>query len=100
MKSGAQWSSSEETSWLQLVMHLAVGNLGKYLRVQFFIGSLLQMVKANNFDRDLCRTFIVQFSCRKMKSLFARITSEKLLLDLKVGNIAFVSLFRQSLDNP
>ena len=46
--------------------------LKKYSRVEFFIGSLLQMVKANDFDRDECRTFIVQFPCRKTKTfLFA-----------------------------
>ena len=36
------------------------------------------MVKANDFDKDECRTFIVQFPCRKMKTfLFAQIISEK-----------------------
>ena len=50
----------------------------KYPRVEFFIGSLLQIPKANDFDRDGCRTFILQFHCRKMKTfLFARIISEK-----------------------
>ena len=52
--------------------------LQKYPRIEFFIGYLLQMLKANDFDRDGCRTFIVQFPCRKMKTfLFARIISEK-----------------------
>ena len=37
------------------------------------------MLKANDFDRDGCRIFIVQFPCRKMKTfLFARIISEKI----------------------
>ena len=37
------------------------------------------MLKANVFDRDGCRTFIVQFPCRKMKTFsFARIISEKI----------------------
>ena len=73
----------------------------KYLKVEFFIGSLLKMFKANNFDRDRCRTFIVQFPCRKVKSfcLFESF-QKKLLLDLKVENIAFASLLRQSLDDP
>ena len=32
------------------------------------------MLKANDFDRDGCRTFIVLFPCRKMKTfLFTRI---------------------------
>ena len=52
--------------------------LQKYPRVEFFIGSLLQMPKANDFERDECRTFIVQFPCRKMKTfLFARVIAEK-----------------------
>ena len=52
--------------------------LQKYPRFEFFIGSLLQMLKANDFDRDGCSTFIVQFPYRKMKAfLFARIISEK-----------------------
>ena len=50
--------------------------LQKYPRIEFFIGYLLQMLKANDFNRDGCRTFIVQFTCRKMKTfLFARIIS-------------------------
>ena len=53
--------------------------LQKYPRVEFFIGSLLQMLKANDFDRDGCRTFIVQFPCRKMKtSMFSQIISKKI----------------------
>ena len=37
------------------------------------------MFKANDFDRDGGRTFIVQFPCPKMKSfLFAQIVSEKI----------------------
>ena len=52
--------------------------LHKYPMIEFFIGYLLQMLKANDFHRDGCRTFIVQFPCRKMKTfLFARIISEK-----------------------
>ena len=52
--------------------------LQKYPTLKFFIGSPLQMLKANVFDRDGCRTFIVQFPCRKMKIfLFARNISEK-----------------------
>ena len=43
------------------------------------VGSLLQILKANDFNRDGCITFIVQFPCRKMKTfLFARIISEKI----------------------
>ena len=101
-KNRTLWSSFKETSWLQIAMHLAVGNLGKYPRDQFFIGSLLQMLKANYFDRDGCRTLIVQLPCQKMKSfLFAQIILEKkVLLDLKVGNITFFSLLRESLDDP
>ena len=46
--------------------------------VEFFIEPLLQMLKANDFDRDGWRTFTVQFPCQKMKSfLFSRIISEK-----------------------
>ena len=37
-------------------------------RIEFFIGYLLQMLKANDFNRDGCRTFIVQFPCWKMKT--------------------------------
>ena len=52
--------------------------LQKYPRVEFFKGPLLQMLKANDFNRDGCRTFIVQLPCWKMKtSLFAWIISEK-----------------------
>ena len=52
--------------------------LQKYARVAIFIGCVLQMLKANDFNRDGCRTFIVQFPCRKMKTfLSARIISEK-----------------------
>ena len=47
--------------------------LQKYPRIEFFIGYLLQMLQANDFDRDECGTFIVQFPCRKMKTfLLAR----------------------------
>ena len=50
----------------------------KYPMVEFFTGSLLQMLKANDFNRDRCRIFIMQFPCRKLKTfLFARIISEK-----------------------
>ena len=53
--------------------------LQKYPRVEIFIGSLLQMLKANDFDRDGCRTFVVQFPCQKMKTFwFARIILEKI----------------------
>ena len=58
--------------------HHHQGVVQKYPKVEFFIGSLLQIFKANDFDRDGCRTFIVQFPCRKMKSiLFAQIISGK-----------------------
>ena len=54
--------------WLYVIL------LQKYPRIEFFIGYLLQMLWANDFDRDGCRTFIVQFPCQKMKTfLFARI---------------------------
>ena len=54
-------------------------HLQKYPRIEFFIGSLLQMLKANDFNRDGCRTFFVQFPCRKMKTfLFGQIISEKI----------------------
>ena len=57
--------------WLQVILQ-------KYLKVDFSVGSMLQMLKANDFDRDGCRTFIVQFPCGKMNFfLFARIISEK-----------------------
>ena len=47
--------------------------------VEFFLGFLLQILKANDFDRDGCRTFIVQFPCQKIKTLlFARIILEKI----------------------
>ena len=50
-----------------------------YPRVEFLIGSLLPILKANDFNRDGCRTLIIQFPCRKMKSfLFAQIISEKI----------------------
>ena len=42
--------------------------LQKYPRIEFSLGYLLQMVKANDFDRDGCRTFIMQFPCHKMKT--------------------------------
>ena len=36
------------------------------------------MLKANDFDKNGCRTFIVQFPCRKMKAfLYARVIAEK-----------------------
>ena len=58
--------------WLYLLLQ-------KYPKVEFFIRYLLQMLKANDFDRDGCRIFIVQFPCWKMKTfLFARIISEKI----------------------
>ena len=60
--------------WLYLL-------LKKYCRVEFLIGFLLQLLKANDFDRDGCRKFIVQFPWWKMKTfLFARVIAEKLLL--------------------
>ena len=37
------------------------------------------MLKANDFDRDGCRTFITQFPCQKMKTfLLAQIISENI----------------------
>ena len=48
--------------------------LQKYPRIEFFIGYLLQMLKANDFNRDGCRTFIVQFPCRKI-TLFCLLKS-------------------------
>ena len=49
----------------------------KYPKIEFFIGYLLQMLKANDFDG--CRTLIVQFPCQKMRIfLFASIISEKI----------------------
>ena len=69
-KNRTQQLSSKEPSWLQLFQ--------KYSRVEFFIGSQLQMLKVNDFDREGCRTFIVQFPCRKMNSfLFAQVIVEK-----------------------
>ena len=50
--------------------------LQKYLRVEFFIESMLQIVKANDFDRDGCRSFLVPVPCWKMNAfLFAPIIS-------------------------
>ena len=49
--------------------------LQKYPRVEFFIGSLLQMLKPNGFNRDGCRTFIVHsslFESFRKKLLLAR----------------------------
>ena len=41
------------------------------------------MLKANDFNRYGCRTFIVHFPCRKMKTfLFARIISQNLAFSL------------------
>ena len=52
--------------------------LQKYPRVEFFTGPLLQMLKAKDFERDGCWTFIVQLPCPKMKTfLFAWVISEK-----------------------
>ena len=56
------------------------------------------MFKANDFDRDGCRTFIVQFPCRKMKSfLFAQIISEKNCFQTLRSTILHLFLFS---DNP
>ena len=58
--------------WLQVLLQ-------KYPRIEFFTGSLLQMLKVNDFNRDGCRTLILQFPCRKLKAfLFARIISEEI----------------------
>ena len=47
-------------------------------RINFFIESLLEMLKANDFNRNGCRSFIVQFPCQKMKTLlFALVITEK-----------------------
>ena len=43
--------------------------LQKYPRVEFFLEPLLQMLKANDFNRNGSRTFIVQFLCQKMKTI-------------------------------
>ena len=52
--------------------------LQKCPRVEFFIGYLLQMLRANDFDRDGCRKFIGQFHCRKMKTFsFAGVIAER-----------------------
>ena len=54
------------------------------------------MLKANDFDRDGCRTFIVQFLCRKMETfLFARIISEKIASSetLKVVSATFLLVY-------
>ena len=75
--------------------------LQKYPRVEFFIGSLLYMFQANDFNRDGCRTFIAQFPCRKIKTFLMNNFGIKCFQwDLKVGNIVFVSLLslRQSLN--
>ena len=53
--------------------------LQKYPQVEFFIGSMLQMLQANDYYRDGCRMFIVQLPCRKMKTfLFAWNILEKI----------------------
>ena len=75
--------------------------LQKYPRVEFFLETLLQMLKANDFDRNGSRTFIVHFLCQKMKTIFfSRTISEKTCFqrDLKVRNIVFFSC--SGLDNP
>ena len=80
--------------WLYLLLQ-------KYPRVEFFIGFLLQMLKANDFNRDGCRIFIVQFPYRKMKTFLMNNFGIKCFQwDLKVWNIVFVSLLslRQSLN--
>ena len=59
--------------WIQLYVLLQ-----KCPRVEFFIGYLLQMLRANDFDRDGCSKFIGQFHCRKMKAfLFAGVIAKK-----------------------
>ena len=75
----------------------------KYPRVEFFTGFLPQMLKSSDFDRDRCRTFIVQLPWQKMKTfLFARIISGKMWTILYLfpclGNSQMVlkALHRQS----
>ena len=76
--------------WLYLL-------LKKYCRVEFLIGFLLQLLKANDFDRDGCRKFIVQFPWWKMKTfLFARVIAEKLLLARPWGGEYCISLPTQA----
>ena len=76
--------------WLQIILQ-------KYPKVDFFMGSLLQMFKSNEFNRDRCRTFIVQFPCLKdeiffvclnhfRKSCFQTLRSRILHLFLFSGN--------------
>ena len=76
--------------------------LQKYPRVAFLIGSLLQMLKANDFDRDGCSTFIVQFPCSEMKVfLSARIILEKIASSetLRWGILhLFQAILRRSLN--
>ena len=80
--------------WLYVILQ-------KYSRVEFFIGSLLQMLKANDFDWDGWRTFIVQFFWRKMKIfLLAQIAVEKAASNQTVRWRKFDSLPRQSLYDP
>ena len=57
-------------SWSQILLQ-------KCSMVDFFIESLLQMLKANDFSRDGCRTFILQFPCQKMKPFLFAIILEK-----------------------
>ena len=80
--------------------------LQKKFRVEFFIGSLLQMLKANNFDGDGCRKNIhcIGPSPKDENFIFCLLQSFKkkksFQRDIKVGNIVLVSLPRQSLDDP
>ena len=51
------------------------------------------MLKANNFDRDGCRTLIVWFTCQKMKAfLFSWIISEK-IVSCKTSRWGILHLF-------
>ena len=80
--------------WLYLILQ-------KYSKVEVFIGSLLQMLKTNDFDWDGWRTFIVQIFWRKMKFfLLAQITVEKAASNQTVRWGKFGSLPRQSLYDP
>ena len=60
-------------------MHLDVDTPVKVSEGRIFIGSLLQMLKTNYFNRDGYRTLIMRFPKRKIKTFsFAQIISEKI----------------------
>ena len=68
----------------------------KYSTVEFFIGPLLQMFKANGLDTDGCKNIHPAVPLPKHFCLLESFQKKLLQWDLKVGNIV-VSLLWQSL---